>query len=410
KTQSSQQFGQIKELGVDTSHADEKGVFLVDKNKEQQLEPGKDAPASEIRGGKSGSGVTEANSPDGKRSQDADLTPGTSDKGHIPLGSEQGAVASSRGMLGDGRSDNASDAAVAISDKSGPRVIISLGDLKVDLSSPDMSKKLLDVLTQIQSGKVTAADPISKAFALELLSSKSGVDSILAAHDSKNLELVKQLLSDKLPPDVALDRFKAQWENPQLKTENELLKQKLKERDNVVEVAVREVRKSFSNILRVVVDVFQKKNQELPEPPMGTLLENFMTQTDPIAVIKEEKVRVLSRLTSLGDSILVQSSEKEATEETKSSTTVCSQSQDEYGSLRTQYIVKADETYESIALEQFGNECYGQLIESINESYATTRDDGEYGRHELVEGEILNMPTEKEREEYLDPLLKGTSL
>ncbi|MBX9724660.1 MAG: hypothetical protein K2X81_24865, partial [Candidatus Obscuribacterales bacterium] len=235
------------------------------------------------------------------------------------------------------------------SERTGERVIFSDNNLAVNLSNKDTITKLASVLEQIKTGQVTTTDIESTRFAHAILSMKDGniakLEQALANSDSA---LMKTLLLDKLPPEVAEQSKKLGWELAKLKTDNANLKAEnaeLKHDKNVLEILFAKVGQLFDDFRKSVWPPHNLESRQNKDTQ--SIIEELSTNSSKIneTAVKEFVMGLSETMLQKPDLAEVGLINSDSTENTP-----LKAPKDNKGNSREPYLVKPEDSYRSIAL------------------------------------------------------------
>lgn len=289
--------------------------------------------------------------------------------------------------------------------------------VRLDLTNKETCKQLLDLINQIETNKFKALDQTGRerlALLVELEpKSRTALKDILQAFVLKDkpveLELARTLMTDKIDP--ALARQTKELADGRVDDAHKLQRLEAKEK------AARNFLTSFANHVfeafnRVVNNARNSVRATEPEPKSvdDILQEAHSDKMSTISAVEqatsEEREQLLEKLATFSapaeDIDVAPNSDVEVEKDAAPGVTLTTQ--DEDGTYRDVYAVKAGETYKSIAVKSFDDgERLEQLLKEINKPAAAYLDDRIVPAG-LIAGQIIYLPTNTECKLFLAKL------
>lgn len=305
-------------------------------------------------------------------------------------------IASTQGIPGDSKQDKQAES----SEKNTGSFIFTDGKTRIDLADPRVVNKFIDVLKQIlATGNVTVTDNDSRTLATcAFRMNPDNTTKLLEVLLAGKLDRALPLLSDKLPDDLADDRVRSRVELPQKIMQLERQLGKITSQGDsfandltraVGQFAVGEIGQNAG-----IDEIVDKAAGSVPNPSLSAILQI-------VAGLKQlfTQGEAFLRNTFSGDA-MIGTRDDASSEETEEIISLPEPTYDEDGNMREKYTVKTGDSYESIAKAKCNDARLGVLIEGINKSYATVYSDGDYERHKLRVGDVIDIPTKPEQADY----------
>lgn len=282
------------------------------------------------------------------------------------------------------------------------RIILKVENGVFNLAEKGTVSKLLGVLEQIKTGKVTATDPESTAFAHAVLSVKDAnwvkVEVALKALDSS---LLNNLLVDKLPPEQAENQKLARWELPKEREKSAKLEaenQELKRDRYFLQGFVESIKGFFAD--------FVHGRKPLPPDASGPeIVEDISIEARNRNAVEQFWSRTQTQLAKyeVGEDT-DQADVDDAPVDISSSKSI-----QPIIATRATHVVETLSNCEEIALLKLGNSALSDLLAQINQIESTLID-GRPVRRDLLPGEVLFLPTEQEIQAVMEPPNRGAAL
>jgi len=395
-TKSQSQIGHTDQTAINTSRLD--GIdAIIEKHKENPLEN----PIVPI--GKRDGKEPIASQPEGTRDPKVDNQSGKDKNADIANKADTrlpGNEASS-GSMGAGfdvRPGRVNDKAAA--PEPVERIILRVENLAVNLADKGTVAKLLGVLEQIKTGKVTATDPESTVFAHAILSAKeTNLGKIEAALKASDNALLNSILSDKLTPEQAEYQKLARWDLPKEKAKNEKLEaenQELKRDRNFLQGFISSVKGFFAEF------VSGRKPLE-PDASAAEIIDEITVEANNKNAVEQFMSRTQNQLAKYEAG-----EDAEPIDAEDAPAVASSPKPNQQKTTRDTHVVETLSNCEEIALLKLGNSALSELLAQINQIESTLIDDRPK-RRDLLPGEVLYLPTKQEIQAVLDPPKPGAT-